>query len=93
MEKGSTAKGRPVWIDLPPLTSEQQKENAETQRSQLVKRSGWRNCGRQDAVDTGIATKEEAASLAEWKKYRILLMRVDTSTAPDMRYQRASAKA
>ncbi|MCW6599421.1 tail fiber assembly protein, partial [Yersinia ruckeri] len=41
---------------------------------------------RQDAVDTGIATKEEAASLAEWKKYRILLMRVDTSTAPDIEW-------
>ena len=33
----------------------------------------------QDAVDTGIATKQETVSLAAWKKYRILLMRVDTS--------------
>ncbi|NCB57463.1 MAG: hypothetical protein EOM46_08115 [Gammaproteobacteria bacterium] len=37
---------------------------------------------RQDAVDAGIATAEEADALAEWKKYRVLLMRVDTSTAP-----------
>ncbi|MCK8543036.1 tail fiber assembly protein [Yersinia ruckeri] len=80
------AKGRPVWIDLPPLTSEQQKENAETQRTQLRSEADGEIAWRQDAVDTGIATKEEAASLAEWKKYRILLMRVDTSTAPDIEW-------
>lgn len=32
---------------------------------------------RQDAVDTGIATAEETAALSEWKKYRVMLMRVD----------------
>lgn len=34
---------------------------------------------RQDAVDAGIATAEETAALSEWKKYRVLLMRVDTT--------------
>lgn len=34
---------------------------------------------RQDAVDVGIATEEETAALIEWKKYRVLLMRVDTA--------------
>ncbi|MGQ3910899.1 tail fiber assembly protein [Enterobacter hormaechei] len=34
---------------------------------------------RQDAVDAGIATEEESAALLEWKKYRVLLMRVDTT--------------
>ncbi len=34
---------------------------------------------RQDAVDAGIATEEENATLADWKKYRVLLMRVDTA--------------
>lgn len=40
----------------------------------------------QDAVDAGIATDEEASSLAAWKKYRVMLMRVDTSKPewPDM---------
>ncbi|HDD9578086.1 tail fiber assembly protein [Escherichia coli] len=31
-----------------------------------------------------MATEEEAAALIEWKKYRVLLMRVDTSKAPDI---------
>lgn len=34
---------------------------------------------RQDALDTGIATAEETAALSEWKKYRVMLMRVDTA--------------
>lgn len=38
---------------------------------------------RQDAVNAGIATDEEAATLSEWKKYRVLLMRINTDTAPD----------
>lgn len=41
---------------------------------------------RQYAVDAGIATAEEAAALAEWKKYLVLLMRVDTSAAPDIEW-------
>ena len=34
---------------------------------------------RQDAVDVGIAKDEETAALVDWKKYRVLLMRVDTA--------------
>ncbi|HBB4006602.1 TPA: tail fiber assembly protein [Escherichia coli] len=34
---------------------------------------------RQDAVDVGIATEVETAALTEWKKYRVLLMRVETA--------------
>ncbi|EGJ7432493.1 tail fiber assembly protein [Escherichia coli] len=40
----------------------------------------------QDAVDLGIATDEESAMLLAWKKYRVLLMRVDTSKAPDIEW-------
>ena len=40
----------------------------------------------QDAVDAGIATDEETALLAAWKTYRVQLMRVDTSKAPDIEW-------
>ncbi|AUA43589.1 tail fiber assembly protein [Escherichia coli O158/O8:H27] len=33
-----------------------------------------------------IATEEEKALLAAWKKYRVLLNCVDTSTAPDIEW-------
>ncbi|MCV3029668.1 tail fiber assembly protein, partial [Escherichia coli] len=40
----------------------------------------------QDAVDLEIATEEENSLLEAWKKYRVLLNRVDTSTAPDIEW-------
>ncbi|HEI4983425.1 TPA: tail fiber assembly protein [Escherichia coli] len=33
-----------------------------------------------------IATEEEKALLAAWKKYRVLLNRVDTSVAPEIEW-------
>ncbi|HAV1620240.1 TPA: tail fiber assembly protein [Enterobacter hormaechei subsp. steigerwaltii] len=36
----------------------------------------------QDAVDLDMATEEEKARFDAWRKYRVLLTRVDTSTAP-----------
>lgn len=38
----------------------------------------------QDAVDIGIATDAEIARLAEWKRYRVELSRIDTSKVPDI---------
>ncbi|WP_250205808.1 tail fiber assembly protein, partial [Escherichia coli] len=37
-------------------------------------------------VDLEIATEEETLLLEAWKKYRVLLNRVDTSTAPDIEW-------
>ncbi|SFC50162.1 tail fiber assembly protein [Pragia fontium] len=37
-----------------------------------------------DAVEFEIATDEERATLKAWKKYRIALTRIDTSTAPNI---------
>ncbi|WP_261372493.1 tail fiber assembly protein [Yersinia aleksiciae] len=41
---------------------------------------------RQDAVDGGYAEPKEVTNLAAWKKYRVLLMRIDTSKAPDIEW-------
>ncbi|MEN3258524.1 tail fiber assembly protein [Sodalis endosymbiont of Spalangia cameroni] len=38
----------------------------------------------QDAVDLDMATEAEKAALLAWKRYRVLLNRVDISTAPDI---------
>lgn len=43
----------------------------------------------QDAVDVGMATDAEAALLTEWKKYRVLLNRVDVSAAPNITWPEA----
>ncbi|WP_139245289.1 tail fiber assembly protein, partial [Escherichia coli] len=52
---------------------------AEAEKSRLRASADSEIEWRQDAVDAGIATEEETVSLAEWKKYRVLLMRVDTA--------------
>ncbi|EKI0252109.1 tail fiber assembly protein [Enterobacter asburiae] len=40
----------------------------------------------EDAYGLGIATNEEAELLVEWKKYRVLLNRVDTNKAPNIQW-------
>ena len=74
-----TLDGRPQWVDMPPPSEEQliaMAENERTARRTVANNEiNWR----QDAVDAGIATEEETAGLAAWKKYRVLLMRVDTA--------------
>jgi len=40
----------------------------------------------QDAVDLEMATDEEAAALPLWKRYRVLLSRVDADTADDIKW-------
>ncbi|MHA3205554.1 tail fiber assembly protein, partial [Yersinia pseudotuberculosis] len=41
---------------------------------------------RQDAVDAEEASEKEISELAAWKKYRVALMRVDVSAAPDIEW-------
>lgn len=76
-KKLGSVNGHPAWVDVPPLTAEQQAEIAITQRAQLRIRADSEIAWRQDAVDADIATDEEKSALAAWRKYRVLLMRVD----------------
>ncbi|HBA9565459.1 TPA: tail fiber assembly protein [Escherichia coli] len=40
----------------------------------------------QDAADLEMATEEETSLMEAWKKYRVLLNRVDISVAPDIEW-------
>ncbi|EPQ3343327.1 TPA: tail fiber assembly protein [Citrobacter freundii] len=71
--------GLPTWGDIPPPTYEQMEVVAGQQKTVLRGVADAEISWRQDAVDAGIATEEETAALSEWKKYRVLLMRVDTA--------------
>lgn len=73
-------------ISVPAPTHEQLIALAEQERSALRSNADSEIVWRQDAVDAGIATDEETFELSEWKKYRVLLMRVDTSKAPDIEW-------
>ncbi|MDT7298408.1 tail fiber assembly protein, partial [Citrobacter freundii] len=75
----SSSQNMPVWIDIPPATREELIADAEREKLRLKAVADDEISWRQDAVDAGIATAEETAALSEWKKYRVMLMRVDTA--------------
>ncbi|HDT6544743.1 TPA: tail fiber assembly protein [Kluyvera ascorbata] len=72
----------PVLIEPAVNYVEQAEKNKAALRQYAESEIAWR----QDAVDAGIATAEETAASSAWKKYRVLLMRVDTSKAPDIEW-------
>ena len=78
--------GTLAWVDEPPLSPEQKISDAENMKATFRAKADSEISWRQDAVDAGIATDEETSTLTQWKKYRVLLMRVDTSTAPDIEW-------
>ncbi|HEO9142853.1 TPA: tail fiber assembly protein [Enterobacter asburiae] len=76
--------GMPVWDDFSPQSKELVVAFAENKRRQLLNNATSVITMLQDAVDLGIATNQEVNSLLEWKKYRVLLSRVDVSATRDI---------
>lgn len=59
-------------------------QEAEAKKQSLIDEAGNKIAPLEDAVELGIATEQENASYSDWRKYRVMLNRVDTSTAPDI---------
>ncbi len=64
------------------LTQDEEIQLAKTRKSELLVEASDIIAPLQDASDLGIVTDEEAASLLLWKRYRVMLNRLDLSTAP-----------
>lgn len=73
-------------ITNPPPSKEQLIAEAEYQKQALLNEATAAIAPLQDAVDLGIATDEEREQLREWKEYRVLLSRVDISSASDINW-------
>ena len=73
-------KGLPTWEDIPPATEEEISAQNKLKQLQLKGVADSEITWRQDAVDDEIATEHEVTALTAWKKYRILLMRVDVNS-------------
>lgn len=84
--RGTGGDGMPVWVDVPPPTEEELIAQAELKRASLRVQTDSEIDWRQDAVDAGIATEEETTALSEWKKYRVLLNRINPDEAPDINW-------
>ncbi|MBF4110664.1 tail fiber assembly protein [Enterobacter cloacae] len=78
--------GQPVLSDPAPPEPEQIINIAAEQKNKLMDEANNALLPLLDAVDLGIATKLESTLLFEWKKYRVLLNRVDISKAPDIEW-------
>ena len=75
---------RPCLTEQPLPTAEELISQAEDKRSRLRAEADAAIQPLQDASDLGIATDEEASQLIAWKKYRVMLMRINTKEAEEI---------
>ncbi|PHM64216.1 tail fiber assembly protein [Xenorhabdus stockiae] len=68
----------------PPLTTAQLITQAEYEKRTRLAEATRMTAPLQYAVDLQMATQVEQISLTAWKKYCVLLNRVDCATAPDI---------
>jgi hypothetical protein len=73
----------------PPPTPEELQQQAERKKLSLQQQASNSITPLQYAVDLQMETKAEQASLLAWKKYCVLLNRVDCSTAPNIDWPKA----
>ncbi|MBD2812861.1 tail fiber assembly protein [Xenorhabdus sp. Vera] len=59
---------------------------AEKQKKELLTKSNIIIYPLQDAIELDIATGQEIAALTEWKRYRVMINRVDCSFAPNIKW-------
>ncbi|EBE1687254.1 tail fiber assembly protein [Salmonella enterica] len=71
-----------VWVKDEVAEKAAQLRQAEETKNRLLQIASEKIAPLQDAVDLDIATDDEKAQLDEWKKYRVLVNRVDTAN-PD----------
>ncbi|ERT10941.1 tail fiber assembly protein [Photorhabdus temperata] len=74
------------WITDKDALKVSQIEQAEQQRATLCQQANEAATLLQYAVETELASEEEKVQLLNWKKYLVLLSRVDTSLAPDIEW-------
>ncbi|AWK42715.1 tail fiber assembly protein [Photorhabdus laumondii] len=74
------------WVTDKAAIKDSEIEQAEQLRDTLCTQSNETITLLQYAVDTELASEEEQTLLLEWKKYLVLLNRVDTSLAPDIKW-------
>ncbi len=74
------------WVVDKDLLKSHQIAEAKQKQAELLRQANETLSLLQDFVDLEIATTAEEAALLEWKKYRVLLARVDILQAPDIEW-------
>lgn len=76
--------GLPCWVVAPKPPHADIVAQADAQKTALQREAEEIIKPLDRAKSLGVATPDEIALLLEWEKYSVYLMRVDTSTAPDI---------
>lgn len=76
----------------PPKSKDRHISEAKSKKQSLLSEATEAIAPLQYAVDLDMATEEEITLLKEWKKYCVLLNRVDTSLAPDVAFPEKPSK-
>ncbi|TDB48215.1 tail fiber assembly protein [Photorhabdus khanii] len=74
------------WVVDKDLLKSHQINDAKQKQAALLQQANETLSLLQDSVDLEVATDSEKAALLEWKKYRVLLTRVDVDQAPDVEW-------
>lgn len=86
--KGCMANGEWIYngekIIQRAYSSEELKASAAAEQSARIASAAKEIVPLQDAVDLDMATDTEKTRLTDWKKYRVMLNRLDITTAPDI---------
>ncbi|XPP73241.1 tail fiber assembly protein [Serratia liquefaciens] len=82
--RGYDVKGLPAWIDIPPPSLQQLREQAEAQKNQLAAEAEKIISPLSRAEKHGVATDAEKSALAAWEVYTVMLNRVSLDNAPDI---------
>ncbi|HCO5017034.1 TPA: tail fiber assembly protein, partial [Escherichia fergusonii] len=75
-----------AWVDDESAKRDALVRAAESQKKEQISYAGEIIATLQDAVDLDMATEEEKISLTKWKRYRVLLNRVNPDNAPDIEW-------
>ncbi|MGL4822413.1 MAG: tail fiber assembly protein [Plesiomonas shigelloides] len=90
--RGVDDNGMPCWVDIPPPSNDELIAHADAKKLSLQRNAEDVIKPLDRAKQLGIATDTELALLFEWEKYSVFLMRVDTSTAPDINWPQQPAE-
>lgn len=73
-----------AWVDDAEAMRIALVSEADAEKKSLLKQANEAIATLQDAVDLDMATEEEALLLTAWKKYRVLLNRIQPEDAPEI---------
>ncbi|CAI1613076.1 tail fiber assembly protein [Serratia entomophila] len=82
--RGADTDGLPCWIDAPPLSQQEQVNEASRKKSLLIVQASNAIAPLQDAVELGMATEKEKTQLVAWKTCRVLANRIRPEEAPNI---------